>query len=174
MTGALQNFYLNRRQNRWMKTNIEIILELYANFDRGDFDRVRELLAEDFLAHLAGMPIPLDRDKFTTFGLEFRQAFPDGTHQFGQAIAAGENVITQGVFRGTHLAKFQGLPATGKSIEIAIMHIDRVSNDRVLEHWGQGDQLGMMQQLGIAFFPSINLFYSALTHQLGLDRRVGF
>jgi hypothetical protein len=37
-----------------MKTNLEIVLELYANFDRGDFDLVRELLAEDFLAHYGG------------------------------------------------------------------------------------------------------------------------
>jgi predicted ester cyclase len=31
------------------------------------------------------------------------------------------------------------------------MHIDRVENGQIAEHWGQGDALGLMQQLGIVF-----------------------
>jgi len=31
------------------------------------------------------------------------------------------------------------------------MHIDRVENGKIVEHWGQGDVLGLMQQLGIVF-----------------------
>ena len=33
------------------------------------------------------------------------------------------------------------------------MHIDRVENGKITEHWGQGDALGLMQQLGIIFLP---------------------
>lgn len=149
-----------------MKTTIEIVLELYATFDRGDFDRVKELLSEDFVADLVGMPAALNRDAFTTFGTEFRQAFPDGCHQFENAIAHDNKVVTQGIFTGTHLGNFQGLPATGKSVKIAVMHIDRVYDGKVVEHWGQGDQAGMMQQLGIIFIPGISLFYSALRQRL--------
>ena len=37
------------------------------------------------------------------------------------------------------------------------MHIDRIENDKIVEHWGQGDALGLMQ-LGIVFLPSPALF----------------
>ncbi len=151
-----------------MKTNTELVLELYAKFDRGDFVSVKDLLAEDFAAYLVGMPAALNRDAFTTFGADFQRAFPDGCHQFENAIEQGDKVVTQGIFIGTHLGNFQGLPATGKSVKIAVMHIDRVCDGNVVEHWGQGDQAGMMQQLGIVFVPGICLFSSALRQRLGL------
>jgi len=56
-----------------------------------------------------------------------------------------------------HLGEFQGLPATGKQISLSVMHIDRVENEKIVEHWGQGDALGLMQQLGIVFFPGPKL-----------------
>ena len=37
------------------------------------------------------------------------------------------------------------------------MHIDRVENGKIVEHWGQGDALGLMQQLGIVFLPGLKL-----------------
>jgi hypothetical protein len=37
------------------------------------------------------------------------------------------------------------------------MHIDRVEDGKIVEHWGQGDALGLMQQLGIVFLPGPKL-----------------
>jgi hypothetical protein len=66
-------------------------------------------------------------------------------------------VVTCGKFTATHLGEFQGLPPTGKQISLSIMHIDRVANGKIVEHWGQGDALGLMQQMGIVFLPSPKL-----------------
>jgi steroid delta-isomerase-like uncharacterized protein len=148
-----------------MKTNKEIVLELYAAFDQGDFELGRSMLSEDFITELVGIPNSLDRSAFIQFGLEFRQSFPDGYHQFEHIIAEDDRVVTVGKFRGTHLDKFQGLPATGKSIEIEVMHIDRLSDGKIVSHWGQGNQAGMMQQLGIVFIPGFSLIASAILHQ---------
>ena len=38
------------------------------------------------------------------------------------------------------------------------MHIDKVENGKIVEHWGQGDARGLMKQLGIIFLP--RLFHS--------------
>lgn len=149
-----------------MKTPTEVVLELYATFDRDDFERLQELMSQDFAAYMTGLPTALDRDAFISFGLNFRQAFPDGAHQFENTIEQGDKVATQGTFTGTHLGNFQGLPQTGKSVKIALMHIDRVVDGKVVAHWVQGDQAGMMQQLGIIFVPGIGLFSSALVHRL--------
>jgi steroid delta-isomerase-like uncharacterized protein len=149
-----------------MPTNQERVLKLYAAFDRGEFDLVRSMMSADFIAHLVGMPTPLEREAFIQFGLEFRQAFPDGCHQFDEVIVEGNKVVTLGKFHATHLSKFQGLPATGKSVEIEVMHLDRIIDDRIVYHWGQGNQAGMMQQLGIVFIPGLSLIASAIRHQL--------
>jgi steroid delta-isomerase-like uncharacterized protein len=140
-----------------MKTNKDIVTELYRAFDLGDFDLVRSMISEDFSTDLVGIPDSLDREGFIKFGLEFRQAFPDSCHQFDEIIVEDNKVVTIGKFRGTHLGKFQGLPATGRSIEIEVMHVDRLIDGKIVSHWGQGNQAGMMKQLGIVFLPGVSL-----------------
>lgn len=66
-------------------------------------------------------------------------------------------MVTCGTFTAMHLGEFQGLPPTGKQVNLSIMHIDRVENGKIVEHWGQGDALGLIQQLGIVFLPGPKL-----------------
>jgi steroid delta-isomerase-like uncharacterized protein len=150
--------------------NKDVISEFYETFDRGEFDGVKNLMTEDFTAHLVGISTTFDRDAFTEFGRKFSQAFPDGRHHFDFSIAEDDKVVTWGKFTGTHLGNFQGLPATGKSVTIAITHIDRIVDGKIAEHWGQGDQVGMMKQLGIVSIPGISLFYSALHHKFRINK----
>ena len=51
--------------------------------------------------------------------------------------------------RGTHKGEFMGIAPTGKPIDISEIHIVRIDGDKMVEHWGNGDELGMMQQLGV-------------------------
>ena len=115
------------------------------------------LLAPNFVAHLAGVPEPLDGEGFKQFGMSFYLAFSQGQHTFDEIIVSDDRVVTCGTFTATHLGEFQGLPPTGKKISLSIMHIDRVENEKIVEHWGQGDALGLMQQLGIVFLPGPKL-----------------
>jgi predicted ester cyclase len=130
-----------------------LVLEFYRCFDDQRMDRSMELLAPSFVAHLAGLPEPLDRQGFGDFGLSFYSAFEQGRHQFDEVLVAGDKIVTCGTFRAIHVASFQGLPPTGQQISLAVMHIDRVVDGQIVEHWGQGDALGLMQQLGIMFLP---------------------
>jgi steroid delta-isomerase-like uncharacterized protein len=140
-----------------MKGNKDIVIELYAAFDRNEFDIAQSMMSEDFSTDLVGIPDSLDRAGFIKFGREFKQAFPNGCHQFDEIIEEDNKVVTIGKFRGTHLGEFQGLPATGKSIEIEVMHVDRLMDGKIFSHWGQGNQAGMMKQLGIVFLPGVSL-----------------
>jgi steroid delta-isomerase-like uncharacterized protein len=161
-----------------MSDNRDLVIKFYKTFDLGDFKIVRNMMAENFAAHLVGIPATLDRDEFIEFGSKFRQAFPDVSHQFDRPICEDDKVVTSGVFTGTHLGNFQGLPATGQSISIAVIHIDsrsetlreRISDGKIVEHWGQGDQAGMMQQLGIVPLPGVSLFYRAIRQRLGMNK----
>lgn len=129
------------------------VLQFYQAFDTRNFDQAIALLAPSFVAHLAGVPKPLNREAFQHFGKAFFQAFPDGQHTFEQVLVDGNCVVTCGTFIGTHRATFQGLPATGQQVKISLMHIDRVEDGQIVEHWGQGDQLGLIKQLGIIPVP---------------------
>ncbi|WP_017297161.1 ester cyclase [Nodosilinea nodulosa] len=138
-------------------TNQDIVLQFYQAFDDRQIEQAVDLLAPGFVAHLAGMPEPLDKEQFKQFGLSFYTAFSQGKHSFDQVIVSEDKVVTCGTFTATHLGSFQGLPPTGQSIRLSIMHIDRIKDGQIVEHWGQGDALGLMQQLGIVFLPGPQL-----------------
>ena len=137
--------------------NKALILQFYKAFDDRKMEQASELLAPNFVAHLAGLPDPLDGEGFKQFGLSFYLAFSQGKHIFDEVIVSGDRVVTCGTFTATHLGEFQGLPPTGKQVSLSIMHIDRVEDGKIVEHWGQGDALGLMQQLGIVFLPGPKL-----------------
>jgi steroid delta-isomerase-like uncharacterized protein len=138
--------------------NKALVLQFYKAFDDRKMDQALDLLASDFVAHQAGIPEPLNGEGFKQFGMSFYLAFSQGQHNFDEVIVSNDRVVTCGTFTATHLGEFQGLPPTGKQISLSIMHIDRVEDGKILEHWGQGDALGLMQQLGIVFVPGPKLF----------------
>jgi predicted ester cyclase len=142
--------------------NKALVLQFYKAFDDRQIDQALGLLTPDFVAHLAGMPKPLNGEEFRQFGMSFYSAFSAGQHIFDEIIVSGDRVVTSGKFIATHLGEFQGLPPTGKQISLDVMHIDRVENGKIVEHWGQGDALGLMQQLGIIFLPSPKLLLPIL------------
>ncbi len=51
--------------------------------------------------------------------------------------------------RGTHTGEFMGKPATGKRFESEAIHLYRVENGKLSEHWAKRDDLGMARQLGL-------------------------
>ena len=140
-----------------IEQNKATVLQFYKAFDNRNIDQALALLAPNFTAHLAGIPEPLNRKSFKQFGMTFYLAFANSQHSFDEVIVAGDKVVTCGTFTATHLGEFQGLPPTGKPIQLSIMHIDRVENGKITEHCGQGDALGLMQQLGIVFLPGPTL-----------------
>jgi steroid delta-isomerase-like uncharacterized protein len=137
--------------------NTALVLQFYKAFDDRKIEQALALLAPNFVAHLAGMSEPLDAEGFRQFGMSFYSAFSEGQHVFDEVITADDRVITCGTFTAKHLGEFQGLPPTGKQIRLSVMHIDRVENGKIVEHWGQGDALGLMQQLGMVFLPGATL-----------------
>lgn len=138
--------------------NKALVLQFYQAFDDRKIDQALELLAPNFVAHLTGVPEPFNATEFKQFGMSFYLAFGQSKHLFDQVIVAEAKVVTWGTFQAIHLGEFQGLPATGKTVRFSVMHIDRIEDGKIVEHWGQGDALGLMQQLGIVFLPGPTLF----------------
>lgn len=149
--------------------NKTIVLQFYRAFDSRNLDQALVLLAPNFVAYMAGVPKPLNYDGFKQFGLVFYLAFPDGQHTFDQVITERDKVVTCGTFTGTHQGELQGIPPTGKQVKFSVMHIDQIEDGKIVKHWGQGDTLGLMQQLGIISLPSLTLYpkiFKSLTAKL--------
>jgi steroid delta-isomerase-like uncharacterized protein len=118
-------------------------------FNNRNWEACRELLAPECRAYQPGTSNPLNNNQFTAMGQMFASAFPDLAVTVHEQVAEGENVVTRMSFVGTHQNDFQGLPPTGKTINLEGYLLDRFVDGKIVEHRAMYDTMTMMQQLGI-------------------------
>jgi steroid delta-isomerase-like uncharacterized protein len=115
----------------------------------GNIDAIDELCSPDFVNHSAPPGVPSNCEGVKQVTAMFRQAFPDSYFTVEDMVAEGEKVATRKTFHGTHQGAFMGIPPTGQQVSIGLIDIVRIVDGQVVEHWSVGDNLGMMQQLGV-------------------------
>ena len=116
---------------------------------QGNVDAIYEFCSPEFVNHSAPPGLPPDREGIKVVTAMFRGAFPDSYFTVEDMIAEGDKVTTRKTFHGTHEGEFMGIPPTGRQVSMGLIDIVRISEGRVVEHWSVGDNLGMMQQLGV-------------------------
>lgn len=122
-------------------------------FGQGKFDVVDEVLAPDFIDHNTPIPgLPPGRDGVKAFAAVIRKAFPDLHNTINRVVAEDDLVVLHVTSSATMQGEFAGMPPSGKQATWEAVHIERVRDGRIVEHWTVQDQLGMLQQLG--FLPA--------------------
>lgn len=114
----------------------------------GRLEVIDEICAENYAGHVPGFPTN-DREGDKQLVGMMRAGFPDLRFTMDDQIAEGDLVLHRLTARGTHRGEFMGIPATGRSVEVTGMNINRIENGRIAESWGVIDVLGLMQQLGV-------------------------
>ena len=113
-----------------------------------------QYLAPNVVDHSAPPGAPTGIAGVKQFFAMFVAAFPDLHETVDDIVAEGDKVVTRNTLRGTHTGAFLGIPPTGKPISVQTIDITRVVGGKLVEHWGQLDMLGLMQQLGAAPTPA--------------------
>ena len=114
-------------------------------FNRGNLSRLDEFVAPDFVEH-EELPPGMDAKQMT---IMLRSAFPDFKATIDDIVAEGDKVVIRQTWTGTQKGEWMGIPPTGKSVSFGVIDIIRIAGGKFVEHWGQMDSMGMMQQLGI-------------------------
>ncbi len=115
-------------------------------WNRSNFGLVDQLLASDYDGHSS--TVICGPEGAMEFVPRLRNAFPDFQFSILDQIAEGDKVATRWTIRGTHKGEFQGMPPSGKQIEMTGITIFRIANGKLIEGWTNEDVLGMLQQLG--------------------------
>ncbi len=68
-------------------------------------------------------------------------------------FAEGDEVACRFTRRAAHGGEFNGIPATGRRVELKGITILRFANGRCVERWSQADFMGMLRQLGVVPAP---------------------
>ncbi|RXZ72762.1 ester cyclase [Agromyces albus] len=134
--------------------NKALVRRFYAEIDAGNIDAMDELVAEDYLDHNPPFPgLSAGREGLKEAFLVFLKATP-GRHEIDDQLAEGDKVVTRLTASGRHEGDLPGpLPATGAELRETAVAIHRVEDGKIVEHWSNRDDLGLMQQLGVIHMP---------------------
>lgn len=139
---------MNTEQNKAL-----VLRFVEEGINQADMNIFDELVAEDVADHYSPPGLLLGRAGWKLNRQMFLAAFPDGRWEIADVMAEGELVAVRAPFSGTHLGEFMGIPPTGRRVAIGSIHICRVVDGQVVEHWGNGDDVGMLRQLGVMPMP---------------------
>ncbi|MBN2413423.1 ester cyclase [candidate division KSB1 bacterium] len=117
-----------------------------------DLDALKEILSTDYVHHpQLGTDESLDD---ALRGLAERTTmFPDQAITVEDMFVKGNKIAVRGIFSGTYTGDIEGIPATGKKVEMRAFSILRVENGKIVEAWGGRDLLSLYQQLGFELKP---------------------
>lgn len=128
---------------------IEIALGLGRVFNEGDEEAARKYVAPDFVDHEAPPGSPGGPEGYLATARYMRSVFSDASWHPEDFFATGDRFAVRLTFSGRQTGEFLGVPATGKTISVQHLHLYRVENGQVAEHWGGRDDLALLIQLGV-------------------------
>jgi len=124
-------------------------------------DVVRRFIQEVFVEGRAGSAEALATPDFVWHGLpgtgpgvltsaieRVSKGLSDVSMQIEDIFGDGDRVAVRLSSSATQSGEFMGMPPSGKQYTVEEIHIFRVADGRVAEHWHQLDSMGMMKQLG--------------------------
>jgi predicted ester cyclase len=119
-------------------------------FTEGDPGAVERYLDPAFINH--DLPFPgasRTRDGMQRAADMFRQGCPDWHSDVEQLVAEDDVVVERFTASGTHRGELMGVAPTGKTIVLTGIQVFRLEGDKIVERWGQLDQMGLARQLGL-------------------------
>jgi steroid delta-isomerase-like uncharacterized protein len=115
---------------------------------KGDFELFENLFDDDFVDHTPQPGTTPDKDGVRVLYHRLREAFPDFHADIQWQSAAGDLVTTYKIYHGTQSGAFLGVAPTGRPVEFETVDVMRVVNGKITEHWGVGNLLKVMTQIG--------------------------
>jgi len=135
-----------------MSAQTEVIRGWWDAMNNGTaLDAIERTYAPGYVLHDPSVPggIVEGLDGVRGFVSGVLGGFPDGQMALAHVVEQGDLVMQRVLAKGTHQGEFNGIPATGKPIDIEVWVISRFENGKVAEEWQLVDGVSMLQQLGV-------------------------
>lgn len=107
---------------------------------------VDELASEDFTPRTFG-PLPPGREPLKRAMAHAGEGVSDPEFRIEDVIAEGDRVAVRLTTSAIHSGTFMGVPASGRRYSISEIHIFRIRDGQVAEHWHEFDKGALVRQL---------------------------
>lgn len=115
---------------------------------KGAFEVFDELFADTFIDHTPQPGTTPDKAGVRKLYMYLREAFPDFHAEIHWQTADGDRVTTFKTYHGTHDGPLLGIAPTHRKIHFESVDVMRVHDGKITDHWGVGNLLSLMQQIG--------------------------
>jgi steroid delta-isomerase-like uncharacterized protein len=118
-------------------------------FGQGDMTTYDDIFAAAYVQHNMPVPdLPGTKAGYKQLVAATRKAFPDVQVRILNLVSEGDFVVFNDHVTATSTGDFLGIPASGRSLTWTEIHFLRIVDGKILEHWFNFDQLGIMRSLG--------------------------
>ena len=128
--------------------NKEVVREFTRIFkNEHNVDGIDPLFDKRFTHHFR-MPLPPGLDGFKQVGRMMNGAFPDVVVTEEDLMAGGDKVVERSSAVATHRGSLMGEKPTSRRIHWTEIHIYRVQDGKICEHWVEMAMMELLQQIG--------------------------
>lgn len=132
-----------------MSEAADIVCEVFMRLREGDERVFDELVTEDYVNHAA---TPQGREGWRETLLhvdhDLRRTGTELHHVFGDDQFACVHMSVHGVHEASTMPLLTGVPVTGHEVTWRYIHIFRVADGQLAEHWAARDDVDLLRQLG--------------------------
>ena len=133
--------------------NKQVIREFTRIFkNEHNVNGVGHLFDKNFVQHFR-MPVPAGFEGLRQVGIMMNGAFPDVVVTEEDLIAAGDKVVERSSAVATHQGAMLGAAPTNKRIQWSEIHIYRLREGKIVEHWAEVSMMELLQQIGALPMP---------------------
>jgi predicted ester cyclase len=118
-------------------------------FERGNLDAAEGLVHPEFVNHEAPPDNPQGRKGLKETVAWLRGLWGPMTFEIEDEICEDDKVVARVVMHGKHVGEFMGRAPTGREFATKQIHVWRIEDGQVIEHWSVRDDLGQALQLGL-------------------------
>ena len=133
-----------------MKTNNKTIVKEYIEkvVNTGNVELIAQFVSSDY--------VEIYKNKRYAIGIKgakehitgVRKTYPDLKLSIDLQIEEGELVATCYTMGGTHTGSWMGIKPTGKRMEITGVNIDRIIDNKIVEHGGAANMFEGLLEIG--------------------------
>lgn len=126
----------------------DIVEELFRRSEAGDLAALDDLVAEDMINHAAG---PQGREGLRrilgTIEADLGPVVATQHHLIGDGDLVAQHLTLEGTHRGSTMPLLAGIPVSGHQTAWTFIHIWRVADGTIVEHWACRDDMALLAQV---------------------------
>ena len=129
--------------------NEAVVRRFYEQMNNGRKNELAsELFTADHKMHDPQVPTADGPDGMVATVSTY-QTGVNGHWEINDIFSSDDNVVVRWTGSGEHVAEVNGIPPTGKKIEVSAISIHRMQGGKIAETWEVWDTLGFLQQIGV-------------------------